>query len=262
MNTQTQKELAALTNAFYRAEAESFSDTRHAAWAGWNRCTTCISDYCKDSKLTVLDVGCGNMRFERYLIEALPQRAFEFKTIDNCHALIPEELPATAIKHHEVDIVSALIDGKEPWPQETALIDIACSFGVMHHVPSEENRIAFLKALINSVRLGGLVVVSLWHFMDVPSLATKAQDTLRFAKEDKALPENLRAQLDALAMQDDYLLGWQNKLGIYRYCHSFTSQDANTLVAQVAPDAKLIDRFRSDGRSGDANEYLVLQRVS
>lgn len=262
MNKETQQMLAELTNNFYAAQSKSFSATRHSAWQGWARCVEAIADYCDASALCVLDVGCGNMRFERYLAGALLQHKIAFETIDNCPELIPEDLPAVRISHHEIDVVGALIEGKQPWSGRIAPVDVACSFGVMHHVPGEQNRAAFLKVLLNSVKPGGLVMVSLWRFMEVPALAAKAHEMLLEALHDEELCATLRVQLFELARQNDYLLGWQNKPGAYRYCHSFKDEDIACLLAALGPDAKPVERFRADGRSGDANEYLILQRVS
>lgn len=261
MDIQTQKELAALTTHFYAEQATSFSDTRHAAWPGWESVVNLVEAERPGDSLRVLDVGCGNMRFERYLDEALAARQLAFDTIDNCAALIPSDLPAEKITYHEQDIVSSLIEGDDPLVYFAGTFDVAVSFGVLHHVPAEENRKALLQGLLNSVKPGGLVAVSLWRFMDVPALAQKALETLEFARADASLPASLRKQLDALAQQNDYLVGWQNKPGAYRYCHSFTDADVDALVAAVADKATLIERFCADGRTGDANEYLVFKRL-
>lgn len=262
MDIATQKELTALTTHFYAVQAESFSDTRHAGWPGWERVAWLIRTHCMGDELRILDVGCGNMRFEKYLSEFLSQRSLVFETVDNCAALLPEDLPVAQVAHHEVDVVSAIIENRQPWGAEIALVDAACTFGVMHHVPDEHNREALLKSLLKSVRPWGFVIVSLWRFMEVPVLADKALETLELAKIDEALSYNLRSQLDELASQGDYLLGWQNKPGAYRYCHSFSNADADALIASVADNAKLIERFRADGRTGDANEYLVFQKTN
>ena len=59
--------------------------------------------------------------------------------------------------------------------------------------------------------------------------------------------------------EGDYLLGWRNTPGAYRYCHSFSDEETDSLVASVADKAKCVARFRADGRTGNLNEYLVLQ---
>ncbi|MDR0347473.1 MAG: class I SAM-dependent methyltransferase, partial [Coriobacteriales bacterium] len=58
---------------------------------------------------------------------------------------------------------------------------------------------------------------------------------------------------------NDYLLGWKNVPGAYRYCHSFTEAEIDALVESVASSAPVISRFSSDGRGDKLNTYLLLQ---
>lgn len=268
MNKETQQKLIEITNNFYAAQSESFSLTRLSAWLGWERCVETIKRECitGDSKasepLRVLDVGCGNMRFEAYLNSVLSDRALRFDTVDNCAALIPCDLPVLSIDHHESDVISALVVGEAPWSLGANQVDVACCFGVFHHVPGFLPRLRLVQELVDAVHPGGLVILSLWRFMDIPALAEKAHETLLLALHDESLNATLRAQLFDLTHQNDYLLSWQNKPGVYRYCHSFVDKEVNELVEGIKASATVLDRFRSDGRSGDANEYLVLQKVS
>ena len=58
----------------------------------------------------------------------------------------------------------------------------------------------------------------------------------------------------------DFVLGWQDRPGAYRYCHHFSAAEIDRLVDAV-PEARLVARFGADGRTGTLNEYLVLRRV-
>ena len=60
--------------------------------------------------------------------------------------------------------------------------------------------------------------------------------------------------------EGDYLLGWNDAPGTYRYCHSFDDSEIESLIAGVASNAHLVNRFRADGRANDSNEYLVFRR--
>lgn len=66
--------LCALTGEFYRANAESFSQTRQSPWQGWVRLLEVVEAASGQEPLRVLDLACGNLRFERYLADALPSR--------------------------------------------------------------------------------------------------------------------------------------------------------------------------------------------
>ena len=66
MDTKFAQMLCQLNNDFYRDQAVSFSDTRHAKWPGWERCLKAVSSVFLDqSNSVVLDVACGNLRFEK-----------------------------------------------------------------------------------------------------------------------------------------------------------------------------------------------------
>lgn len=260
MDDQLQQALVELNNSFYKTNALSFSATRASAWDGWQRVAELIKGNCLGEALDVIDVGAGNMRFERYLIEALPAKHISFFMTDNCPALVPTDLPQANSIYLERDVISALLAGTDPLIDVDPR-DIACCFGLMHHIPGASERAALLKSLIAHVRTGGLAIVSLWRFMEVPALAAKAQTTLDVAANDEALPVTLRAQLGSLAAQGDYLLGWQDS-GTYRYCHSFNDDDVTGLVDALSSEAVLLERFRADGKSGNANEYLVFKKVS
>jgi hypothetical protein len=72
--------------------------------------------------------------------------------------------------------------------------------------------------------------------------------------------EKARAELDLPDLdENDFILGWKNIDGAYRYCHSFVDDEIDALVASVADKATLIDRFCADGRTGDLNTYIVLK---
>jgi hypothetical protein len=43
----------------------------------------------------------------------------------------------------------------------------------------------------------------------------------------------------------------------YRYCHSFSDAEIDHLAASVAPEATVLSRFTSDGRTNALNTYLV-----
>ena len=165
---------------------------------------------------------------------------------------------ASTVRFARVDIANALLGESlqaalAPALQGEPLADVAVCFGFFHHVPTARAREALMRALVRSVRPGGAVVVSLWQFANSPELARRARETDARARAELGLP-----QLDP----GDYLLGWQNKPGAYRYCHSFTRQEADDLAACVAGEACEVARFEADGRTGNLNAYLVLRRTS
>ena len=133
--------------------------------------------------------------------------------------------------------------------------DLAVCFGFMHHIPVREWRTAVLRALVECLRSGGVVCVSFWRFLDDERLARKADEATVRAAESMQLARLVRA-FDA----GDRLLGWQDRQDSFRYCHHFSDAEIDALVASVAGRARAIARFQADGRSGNLNDYLVLQK--
>lgn len=250
--------LCALTGEFYRANAESFSQTRQSPWQGWVRLLEVMDARAAERELLrMLDVACGNLRFERYLADALPGRMLSGWAVDNCEPLVEagersEFGPLSRIAFQNLDVIERLSAGclREALEAPDASCDLAVSFGFMHHVPLERWRVELLRALVAKVRSGGFVAVSFWRFLNSDKLAGKAKETTSRARAELGIPE---------LPPNDYLLGWQDTQGLYRYCHHFDEPEIERLLAMMADSADLVSRFEADGRTGNLNEYVVLR---
>lgn len=249
--------LCALTGEFYRANAESFSQTRQSPWQGWVRLLEVVEAASGQEPLCVLDLACGNLRFERYLADALPNRMLSGYAVDNCAPLVEagernESDALSRMSFQNLDAIERLSAGclRESLEAPDASCDLAVSFGFMHHVPLECWRVGLLRALVAKVRPGGFVAVSFWRFLNSDKLARKAQETTDRARAELGLPE---------LPSNDYLLGWQDTQGLYRYCHHFDEPEIERLLAAVADSADLVSRFEADGKTGNLNEYVVLR---
>ncbi len=344
MENACARQLCKINNRFYRANAESFAQARTQAWAGWDRVcselerTGVVALAAPESAATpplVLDVACGNLRFERCCASRWGAGVVRFTAVDDCAPLASEPLSRMPqVAFHALDIVSWLIDedeacdargdaaelgagggsqaalrtGGEPCAAggipdgdggETGLgagdtpagvcfsgalsqgsADAAVCFGFFHHVPSERLRARLLAELVRSVRPGGIVAASFWRFMDDERLAHKAHADDERARAyfaeggaveatravalagDVAPVENAEpaSLFDALE-EGDHLLGWQNRPGAFRYCHSFSDAELDRLADAVSAQAQLICSFCADGRSGELNRYLVFRRL-
>lgn len=250
--------LCALTGEFYRANAESFSQTRQSPWQGWVRLLEVMDARAAERELLrVLDVACGNLRFERYLADALPGRVLSGYAVDNCDPLVEagernESDALSRMSFQNLDAIERLSAGclREALEAPDASCDLAVSFGFMHHVPLERWRVELLRALVAKVRSGGFVAVSFWRFLNSDKLAGKAKETTSRARAELGIPE---------LPPNDYLLGWQDTQGLYRYCHYFDEPEIERLLAMMADSADLVSRFEADGRTGNLNEYVVLR---
>ena len=260
MDEGTARQLAMLTEEFYRTQAAVFSATRSAPWPGWQRVLR-EAQLVDARALQVLDVACGNGRFGRFLEGALPNCALAVHGVDSCAELAaPRASTASGMpggagcgSFQQLDVVGALLAGKPLHRQLTApSCDLSVSFGFLHHVPGAECRVRLLRALAEKTRPGGHVAVSLWKFMDDARLAAKAEAATR-----QALRRYPALELDG----GDYLLGWQQAESVYRYCHHFSADEADLLAHVLDGTCTLLARFSSDGRGGAGlNEYLLWRR--
>lgn len=276
MDTKFAQMLCQLNNDFYRDQAVSFSDTRHAKWPGWERCLKAVSSVFLDqSNSVVLDVACGNLRFEKFLASQLLERHIQVWALDSCDELLPQTCAGTLVEkvnadgadtpdatdvHLQInylhcDVMEA-IGSSKAFTYGIHQADISVSFGFMHHVPLPEWRVQLLNSLIEATKPGGFVCVSFWEFLADEGLAAKAYKT-----HERALAElgPVWGFSSADFNDGDFLLGWRNTPGAYRYCHSFSTSEVDALIATVSHRAECVARFRADGRTETLNEYIVLQ---
>lgn len=243
MDAQTTQRLIRLNNEFYRANAQSFSATRQYAWEGWEKLASALPR----RPLRVVDIACGNMRFKRFLESAYGIGSFEYLGIDSCDELVPDTLRG---EYAHVDILS---DPGNAWTAGLeGRFDLAACFGFMHHVPGADNRLRLIDGLLDLLTPQGYACISFWQFGKNAKLLEKA-----IATTAKGAHE-----LDLSLEDGDYLLGWKDERESYRYCHSFSDAEIDAIAAHASQSAKLIGRYSADGKTGDLNAYLVLEKTS
>lgn len=244
MDERTVQKLRELDEAFYRDNAASFSHTRQHAWPGWERVIESLS--CAPA--TVLDVACGNARLKEFVDKRFGDGHAQYYGVDSCPDLLPQ---GGGIGFQCLDIIECLLEGSLATSIEAPSCDLTACFGFMHHVPTHELRSALLNALVEKTVSGGMLAVSFWQFADDPKTLEKAR--MRTARGC--------AELGISLDEGDYLLGWNDMPGTYRYCHSFNDDEIDELSAQVADRVVLVDRFKADGKTGQMNGYLVLRNT-
>lgn len=305
MDIATARSLIELNNRFYTRNAASFSATRSAPWAGWRALSELLAQHGWSSpddegtgtskERRVLDLACGNLRFERFLADEFPKLNLRFLAVDSCAELACD----TAVRDidctcRQIDVLQALLDcdentpgsacpavaiapgstcpavvitpgsahptaciapGKAQAPEAGATFDLCATFGFMHHVPGEHLRRHLLDRLLDRTSPGGLLAMSFWQFMSDDRLSRKADQA------DSAMRAQGRidmARLDA----NDHFLGWQTDPSPLRYCHHFDEREIDELVASVGTRAREVARYSADGSSGTLNRYLVLERLA
>lgn len=256
MREEVARRLNGLDAAFYREQARSFSDTRRVGWPGWERCLAAAGE--EPPSARVLDVAAGNLRFARFLAGAWPHARVSYDAVDACPDLMrsSESPEAWRVGLHERDIVGDLLAGaggvaQACPPAVRGSYDLVVCFGFAHHVPTAAARGRLVRGLLDLTAPGGVCCVSLWRFMEEPTLARKARLATARGLSELGLSAD---DLD----EGDWLLGWQDVPHAFRYCHSFSNAEVDALARQDG--ATLRGRFLSDGRTGALNAYLVWER--
>lgn len=307
MTRATVRALCQLNTEFYEHNAASFSQTRTAPWEGWRRCMAACGfddsdgaalDQPVDAQIadSVLDIACGNLRFEAFLANAYPHIDWSFFAVDNCEPLVASGQEDIAKKVHFTceDIVSDLLEGLPaaepaniPALAAATPFDLVVSFGFLHHIPSFDLRRQFLLEALSQVKPGGYLVVSFWQFLNDSAKRAKIEQThaeaLAFFAGCAETHTNDRDALDRGAGSssssnlnpsdlkppvffagslepNDYFLGWKNEPGNYRYCHHFSNEEIDRIIAALAPHATVVESFSADGKPGNLNRYVVFKR--
>jgi SAM-dependent methyltransferase len=230
MDEQTIQRLNAINREFYITIVDDFDATRRNSWQGWERLLHLLH-----TPLTVLDVGCGNGRFGVFLAERLGGQ-IHYHGVDNNPALLDrarQSLTTIEAQFEERDVVEM--------PPDDGKYDLVALFGVLHHIPGEQQRLNLIKSLAERLAPNGLLVFTCWRFYEFS----------RFRERIVPMPAGLSAE------PGDYLLEWRRGEKALRYCHYADDTEVERLIA--ASMLSSVVQYRADGYGGDMNLYVVLK---
>ena len=232
MDYETARRLNAINRAFYARTARDFDATRQRPWSGWTRLLHSL-DLPIDS---LLDFGCGNARFARYLASKQTQ-SFAYCGVDSSAellALAREQVASLALAKCEL-LERDIIMGTLP----RQLAQLVVLFGLLHHVPGRRRRRELVKAAADCVLPGGWLAFTAWRFIESQRLRARIQ------------PWDSDIKVEA----GDYLLDWRRGERALRYCHYIDEEEHAELIA--AAGLRVVDDYREDG---GLNRYTVLGR--
>ena len=149
ISKQTARQLSRITSEFYTQQAQSFSATRQMPWQGWQHCLDVMSCFTTVEKPRVLDMGCGNLRFARFLTDQAGVQPASYFAVDNCEALVQSGMMDTQITFIKMDLVNSLLDTTLETQLKVPTCDLVVAFGFLHHVPGFQNRIRLLRTLLD-----------------------------------------------------------------------------------------------------------------
>lgn len=235
MDATTIRRLNEINRQFYAETAPHFNQTRNAAWAGWAKLLPYLQ--LNNIPIRVLDVGCGNGRFGLFMAENFAEVAYT--GLDNSPALL--EFAETALTPQITNLTLQEHDIiQQPLP--AGQYDLVVLFGVIHHVPSWDNRQAFMQHLAAQVAPNGYLAWASWRFY-----------------EQERFQARITPWENDIEVEDhDFLLDWRQGTTALRYCHYVDDTEQTTLNA--ATGLTEIATFRADGKTQDLNCYSLLHR--
>lgn len=282
MNEIEAHRLVELTNEFYMRNAKSFSDTRQSPWHGWSRVLESV-DFCGGYKKTshektsdgfsvfrIVDIGCGNLRFEKMLKEKLSDANIVIDAIcvDGNQTFLnhgddtgfaSDSLLMIGVDIHPVcaDVIKALANEVDLSVQfHIADRDLVVCFAMMHHIPIATWRKRLLDSMVKMTASGGYIALSFWQFSKDARILKKAINATNAGNEKLGLSLDVD--------KGDYLLGWQEVDGTYRYCHDFSDEEIDALMSTCLrenSDIVEVETFSADGKMGNLNKYVVLKKL-
>lgn len=248
MKPATLRVLSAINSSFYSSPSvREFSAVREAPWPGWDRVFPAAPESGKES--SVFDVGCGNGRLAAYLVKRWGDN-FSYLGVDASGPLIEvagaRGLDSTRVKFSRIEMEMEIADVNLP----SGAFSIIALFGVLHHVPGFAQRVGLVDALLRRLQPNGRLIVTFWRFGCLERFRRKIPPWRDYNESHgKVIDIN---DLEA----GDYLVRWGADGEIFRYCHFANEEEVETLLASIK--ARCVDRFLSDGREGNLNQYLVL----
>ncbi|MBN1149603.1 methyltransferase domain-containing protein [candidate division WOR-3 bacterium] len=227
------KNCADLNKKFYEENSMSFSFSRRFSDPAWNLIFDDFSS--KKTRLSILDLGCGNGRFLDYFSKKFPYYRIKYLGIDQSEEMLriarENFKSSNGVSFQKSPISSDYIGNFKEY------FNIVLALGLLHHIP--ERRLDFLVSLCKILEHEGLAVVSLWNFENI-------------SKGKKTPLEDSR---------NDFLLSWNGEKE-RRYCHSFSPDEVVDLCSELKNKGYRTEVFRAERKNGGVDFLLKIQKQS
>jgi len=217
------------TKEDYNLIADDFSRTRNKTWEELGFLVEGVRP-----NETILDLGCGNGR----LYELFKGRMVGYFGIDNSEKLI-------ALAKNRYPGVSFQAGDALNLPFSDNFFDEIFSIAVLHHVPSKELRLRFLKEARRVLKPNGSLILIVWNFHQI--------------KERCLLFKYTILKLIGISKLDwkDILEPWGKK--IERYYHWFSKKELENLVKKAGLKVERKGIIKNE-KGNRQNIYLIAKK--
>lgn len=239
MDAITAARLVEINREFYTRFGAPFSATRHRIQPGVRRVLDSLA-----GDESILDLGCGNGELAREL--ASRGHRGPYLGVDFSAPLLKEaefDGAGFSARFMQVDLIQlSTLSGQLSLSGGWSLIT---AFAVLHHIPSTEMRLEFLRAVRRLLSRGGKFIFSNWQFLNSEKLRARIQDWSKAGLSSDAVDPG------------DHLLDWRSGGEGLRYVHHFNEEELSVLAD--AAGFTIHEIFYSDGEGGKLGSYQVWQ---
>ena len=221
MDSKYAKKILDKTVLDYNSIADKYSRVRERDWPEFNF----LFDKYLSPNDKVLDLGCGNARF---------YQSFKNKNVDYLGIDVSSKLIEIAKNNHpegkfEVSSVESILSDS---------FDKVYSIAVLHHIPSHEFRLNFLKEIKRVLKDNGSLVLTVWNLKE----KMKKRSFFDWFRLDKG----------------DVFLPWYGSRDTYFHC--FNLEELIQLVLEAGFD--IIDKGEIlVGERPYSNFYIVGRKI-
>jgi 2-polyprenyl-3-methyl-5-hydroxy-6-metoxy-1,4-benzoquinol methylase len=224
------RRLVALNETFYARFAAPFAASRATAQPGFARLLACVPA----GRPRLLDVGCGDGRFGRFLAEQ--GVSVEYVGVDLSADLLGAATGSGRFVRRDLSRAGSLDD--------LGRFALVVCLATLQHIPGRANRARLLAEMGAHLEPGGHIALANWQF-------TASE------RQRRKIRPWAEAQIDAATLEaGDYLLSWQR--GGYGLRYVALLDEAETQRLADAAGLRVVGQFYSDGREGNLNLYTLL----
>ena len=257
MTQSTINKLNKINQDFYFRISKYWNNNDDSAQYGWRTLVEILKEPWVDKKeISILDLGCGNARFATFIQNSFPDLKINYVGIDTD----PKFLDNGKDRNKNFESYSLIKKDlvKDDWQSElkNKKFDLVVLFGILHHIPGNENRQKLLNQSSELLKPNGQLVFSGWRFLDKDRLKK------RVIKNNSLYQKHLLTCHD-LKKSDlefgDYILDWVKYEYSVRYTHYISESEA--IETSAISKLEIKNHFVDDSFQRDQNNYWVCERI-